>query len=143
MSGVDTSENLLSASVAAAFVHLEILKVYQCELMKEVVVTKELLEGRTTSTEMICFPALKHISLKKLQKLQRFCRGDHIRCLLLEKLEIDQCPEFRTFISNSKDEETDLEPIQPLFNDQKVIIFNYFSFFVLILFVFPYSMLGV
>ena len=68
MSGVDTSENLLSSSVAAAFVHLEILKVYQCELMKEVVVTKELLEGRTTSTETISFPALKHISLKKLSK---------------------------------------------------------------------------
>ena len=68
MSRVDTSENLLSASVAAAFVHLEILKVYQCELMKEVVVTKELLEGRTTSTETISFPALKHISLKKLSK---------------------------------------------------------------------------
>ncbi|KAF3456089.1 hypothetical protein FNV43_RR00732 [Rhamnella rubrinervis] len=30
------SENLLSASVAAAFVHLEILKVYKCGLMKEV-----------------------------------------------------------------------------------------------------------
>ena len=129
--------------MSAAFVHLEMLKVYQCELMKKVVVTKELLEERTTSTETICFPALKHISLMNLENLQRLCRGDHIQCPLLEKLGIGRCPEFRTFISNSKDEETDLEPIQPLFNNQKVIIFNYFSFFVLILFVFPYSMLGV
>ena len=128
--------------MSAAFVHLEMLKVYQCELMKKVVVTKELLEERTTSTETICFPALKHISLMNLENLQRLCRGDHIQCPLLEELVIDLCPEFKTFISNSTDEETDLEPIQPLFHDQKVItIFNYFSFLVLILFVFPYSMI--
>ncbi|KAF3457894.1 hypothetical protein FNV43_RR02554 [Rhamnella rubrinervis] len=112
------SENLLSASVAAAFVHLEILKVYKCGLMKEVVVTKELREGRT-STKNIRFPALKYISLMDLQNLQRFCTGDHTQCPLLEKLEIHRCPEFRTFISGSTDKETDLEPTQPLFHDQK------------------------
>ncbi|KAF3457791.1 hypothetical protein FNV43_RR02450 [Rhamnella rubrinervis] len=106
------SENLLSASVAAAFVHLEILKVDKCELMKEfwVVKMQSYLKtlGLWESVLSDADPALLY----------------HIQCPLLEKLEIDQCPEFRTFISGSTDEETDLEPTQPLFHDQKVAFCN-------------------
>lgn len=128
----DTVESLLSASMAKSFVHLRTLEVINCELLKEVVVTEE--SGYGIRSQKICFPALERLKLRRLPNLEKFCAGDHIEYLLLEKLCIEDCPKLSTFISNSTDEavpeETDMDSVatQPaLFNNQKVTFFFFFG----------------
>lgn len=77
-------------------VKLKKLRVYSCEVMKDIVVTNKLgAEGR------ILFPQLESLWLSNLLTLKQFCVGDCIGFKSLSKLTIRYCLELKTFVSCS------------------------------------------
>lgn len=65
--------------------------------MEEIVSTKG--ESDEENTENI-FCNLNHLQLQNLPKLKRFCSGNFIKFPSLEMLHLEDCIEFRTFISD-------------------------------------------
>ncbi|GMN68206.1 hypothetical protein TIFTF001_037264 [Ficus carica] len=73
---------LFSLAMAERLVKLKNLRVYDCKLMEDIVVTKKLgEEGR--SGIKILFPQLEYLTLSKLSSLRKFCHGK----VILPKLE--------------------------------------------------------
>lgn len=129
---------LFSSFIVKSLVQLEELTVEYCMSLEEIVVTEGVKEE--TMSKML-FPKLYTINLISLPKLQQFCTGYLIECPLLERLNIGDCHELKTFISNftSSDRAVNNEPQdgqsgatcrnvgQPFF-DEKVNFFSYVLF---------------
>ncbi|KAG6703264.1 hypothetical protein I3842_07G075400 [Carya illinoinensis] len=110
---------LLSYSIAKFMVHLKDIHVLECKVLEEILLTEDL--GGEERSPMIFFPKLKLICLKDLPILKRFCIGRKIKFPSLEKLQIEYCPNLRTFIfitSSSGMIANNAEEMQPLFNEE-------------------------
>ncbi|XP_057999397.1 uncharacterized protein LOC131178448 [Hevea brasiliensis] len=95
---VDGCGNLKYLSSSSSVVHLKRLKICNCKMMEEVMVREGLEEEIMSKTIL---HQLEFLALKDLPKLTRFCTSDLVECHTLEKLCIQNCPEMRTFDSNS------------------------------------------
>ncbi|XP_057998724.1 disease resistance protein RPP5 [Hevea brasiliensis] len=95
---VDGCGNLKYLSSSSSVVHLKRLKICNCKMMEEVMVREGLEEEIMSKTIL---HQLEFLALKDLPKLTRFCTSDLVECHALEKLCIQNCPEMRTFVSNS------------------------------------------
>ncbi|KAG7970239.1 hypothetical protein I3843_07G072400 [Carya illinoinensis] len=114
---------LLSYSIAKFMVHLKDLHVLECKVLEEILLTEDL--GGEERSPMIFFPKLKLICLKDLPILKRFCIGRKIKFPSLEKLQIEYCPNLRTFIfitSSSGMIANNAEEMQPLFNEESLYL---------------------
>ncbi|KAM5584357.1 hypothetical protein ABKV19_003963 [Rosa sericea] len=98
---------LLSSSMAKSLVQLKHLEVHNCQIMEEIVSTKE--SGEEMNTDDI-FCKLNHLQLQHLPQLTRFCVGNYIEFPSLEILHVEDCTKLETFIFDHamiKSEETD------------------------------------
>ncbi|KAM5584361.1 hypothetical protein ABKV19_003965 [Rosa sericea] len=112
---------LLSSSMAESLVQLKHLEVHNCQIMEEIVLTKESCEEMTTDN---IFCKLKHLQLQHLPQLTRFCIGNYIEFPSLEILHVGDCAKLETFIFDPamiKNEETDSK-------DRSLKIIPYFLF---------------
>ncbi|XP_062016421.1 uncharacterized protein LOC133732844 [Rosa rugosa] len=86
---------LLSSSMAKSLVQLKHLEVHNCQIMEEIVSTKESGEEMTTD-DIFC--KLNHLQLQHLPQLTRFCVGNYIEFPSLEILHLEDCTKLETFI---------------------------------------------
>ncbi|KAL5809788.1 hypothetical protein ACOSQ3_030479 [Xanthoceras sorbifolium] len=89
-------KQLLAMSfMAESLAQLKVLKISNCEFIKGVIVTEELISATP-------FPKLNQLKLKDLPELTRFCNfsGNSIELPSLSKLWIENCPKMDTFVSN-------------------------------------------
>ncbi|KAI5336379.1 hypothetical protein L3X38_015646 [Prunus dulcis] len=91
---------LFSFSMARSLVQLTHLEIASCEIMEEIV-TK--IGSSEENTDDI-FPKLKHLQLKYLPSLTRFCSGSYVEFPSLELLHLQDCSELGVFIFHSKSE---------------------------------------
>ncbi|KAB1202903.1 hypothetical protein CJ030_MR8G022383 [Morella rubra] len=94
--GSGNTKHLLSFSTAKAMVYLKHLHILECKCLEEVLVSKELGEGRPNF-----FPQLECLFLKDLPILKRFYEGSNIEFPCLKKLQLKNCPKLKTFITKS------------------------------------------
>ncbi|KAL5743204.1 hypothetical protein ACOSP7_029936 [Xanthoceras sorbifolium] len=90
-------KQLLAMSfMAESLAQLKVLEISNCEFIKGVIVTEELI---STSP----FPKLNQLKLQNLPELTRFCNfnGNSIELPSLSELEIQNCPKMQTFVSSS------------------------------------------
>ncbi|KAL5743205.1 hypothetical protein ACOSP7_029937 [Xanthoceras sorbifolium] len=90
-------KQLLAMSfMAESLAQLKVLEISNCEFIKGVIVTEELI---STSP----FPKLNQLTLQNLPELTRFCNfnGNSIELPSLSELEIQNCPKMQTFVSSS------------------------------------------
>ncbi|XP_059657634.1 uncharacterized protein LOC132304111 isoform X16 [Cornus florida] len=77
LSNRDNLENVFSPSTARYLVHLQKLKIFNCEKMEQIVAIErgELgeVEENKVHDEIIVFPQLKYLRLEKLPNLKSFC----------------------------------------------------------------------
>ncbi|KAE8125071.1 hypothetical protein FH972_019908 [Carpinus fangiana] len=126
--GSNNIKYLLSFSTARFMVQLKNLRILDCEVLEEILVTADL-----GVVEEETFRQLESLCLKDLPILKRFCEGSNIKFPSLKHLTIDKCPNLKTFISKpvSLDMTTSCrEPkemnavesphtaMQPLFNEE-------------------------
>ncbi|XP_062076326.1 uncharacterized protein LOC133781369 [Humulus lupulus] len=90
---------LLSSVMARSLVQLEKLIVLLCENLEEVIVSDE--ESGNSESKAIIFEKLKSLRLENLPNVIKFCGRDDIKCPMLSRLEIWNCPKVKEFISNS------------------------------------------
>ncbi|XP_044466116.1 uncharacterized protein LOC123196240 isoform X2 [Mangifera indica] len=104
---------IFSSSILQSFVRLQRLEICHCEILEEVIFMEEFSEevrkGRI-------FPCLEHLVIKDLEKLTRFCSEIYIEFASLKHLEIEQCPQFKSFILTNMG--TGSEETQPFFNEK-------------------------
>ncbi|XP_062016420.1 uncharacterized protein LOC133732843 [Rosa rugosa] len=86
---------LLSSSMAKSLVQLKHLEVHNCQIMEEIISTKESGEEMTTK-DIFC--KLNHLQLQHLPQLTRFCVGNYIEFPSLEILHLEDCTKLETFI---------------------------------------------
>ncbi|KAM5577075.1 disease resistance protein [Rosa sericea] len=87
---------LLSPSMARSFVQLKHLVISECQIMEEIVSTKEYSEENKDNM----FPKLEKLELSDLPHLTRFCSGGYVEFASLERLQLEKCTKLETFISN-------------------------------------------
>ncbi|XP_035538953.1 uncharacterized protein LOC109021335 isoform X1 [Juglans regia] len=112
---------ILSYSIARFMVQLKDLHVLECKVLEEILLTEDL--GGEERSPMVFFPKLKLLCLKDLPILKRFCIGRKIKFPSLEKLQIEYCPNLRTFIFNTSSSgmiANNAMEMQPLFNEEVV-----------------------
>ena len=120
----DNLKYLFSSTVCTSPFPLERLSIEWCMGMEEVVAITEEPRSKAMSalSVSLLFSKLELLSLRDLQKLKQFCKGDIVEFPLLSKLRIHECSEVRAFIVDSTANEKQLEEMdkQPLFS-HKVI----------------------
>lgn len=90
-------KNLISVAAAEKLQEMEVLKLYSCEKVEEVV-AMENQGGLETQKGVIEFRKLTELVLVKLSKLIRFYRGNRaLEFPALTKLRINDCPEMIAF----------------------------------------------
>ncbi|CAK9134643.1 unnamed protein product [Ilex paraguariensis] len=101
-------KNLFQSSVAQTLQKLEILKVYDCKGIEEIVVA----EGdKQKVAEKILFPSLKILELTDLTNLKCFCMGGfHFEWPSLESLYVEECPNTKTFVATAATNRTQSNP---------------------------------
>lgn len=121
---------LFTTSFVKTLLQLKKLQIEDCEFMEGIILAEEFVEEMMNK---ILFPNLNELNLKNLPNLTRFCDGHLIDFCCLAKLSIEECPAFKTLVSNplcadimvsKKPKEVDLDRNQdtaspPLF-DEKV-----------------------
>ncbi|KAF5941146.1 hypothetical protein HYC85_022313 [Camellia sinensis] len=94
----DKLRNLFSPSIARGLVHLQELIIDDCSMMEEVVANEDGEHsggGRIYST---LFPQLKHLELRGLSSLGRFCHVIHDwEMPFLDHMAVLNCPKMQTF----------------------------------------------
>ncbi|XP_015165888.1 probable disease resistance protein At1g61310 [Solanum tuberosum] len=92
----------MSPSVATGLLNLRMLWIQDCESMEEVI-TKEEQEGAGIMT---LFPLLEQLHLIRLPKLGHFFLTNHaLEFPYLRNVEIDDCPEMKTFVQQGISEQ--------------------------------------
>nr|XP_048325972.1 uncharacterized protein LOC125421337 [Ziziphus jujuba var. spinosa] len=86
-------KNLFSSAVAVSLEQLCSLDVSGCRMMEEIMTRNE-------SMDKMSFPKLDLLRLSNLPNLVSFSSGIFIEFSVLDRLYIDGCPAFETFISN-------------------------------------------
>ncbi|XP_044481226.1 uncharacterized protein LOC123207811 [Mangifera indica] len=104
---------IFSSSILQSFVKLQHLEICHCEILEEVIFVEEFCEEVRKG---IIFPCLERLVIKDLEKLTRFCSEIFIEFPSLKHLEIEQCPQFKSFILTNIN--TDSQEIQPFFNEK-------------------------
>ncbi|XP_044465712.1 disease resistance protein At4g27190-like [Mangifera indica] len=107
---------IFSSSILRSFVNLEHLEICHCEILEVVIFMDEFCEE--VSKENF-FPCLECLVMKDLEKLTRFCSENYVEFPSLKKLEIEQCPQFKSFVLTNIN--TDSEEIQPFFTEKVVL----------------------
>uniref|UniRef100_A0A803QAG5 AAA+ ATPase domain-containing protein n=1 Tax=Cannabis sativa TaxID=3483 RepID=A0A803QAG5_CANSA len=110
VSNCDNLKSLLSSAMARSLVQLEILSIYGCEKMEEVIVMSDhdkeysSSSGGTNTKAIIPFQNLRCLELCSLPNFIRFCElGDYcIECPLLLELEIMDCPKLKELFMGVK-----------------------------------------
>ncbi|XP_062011130.1 uncharacterized protein LOC133727549 [Rosa rugosa] len=82
--------------MARSFVQLKHLVISECQIMEEIVSTKEYSEENKDNM----FPKLEKLELSDLPHLTRFCLGGYVEFASLERLQLEKCTKLETFISN-------------------------------------------
>ncbi|XP_050211725.1 uncharacterized protein LOC126661886 [Mercurialis annua] len=98
---VDSCHNLrhlLTCKMVRSLFHLKRIEIRNCELIKEIILTKEFVE-ETGRTEKILFSKLESLRLEGLPKLSRFCTGHPIEFQSLTELYVQSCSVFTTFVT--------------------------------------------
>ncbi|XP_028052767.1 disease resistance protein At4g27190-like [Camellia sinensis] len=94
----DKLRNLFSPSIARGLVHLQELIIDDCSMMEEVVANEDgehSAGGRIYST---LFPQLKHLELRGLPSLGRFCHVIHDwEMPFLDHMAVLNCPKMQTY----------------------------------------------
>ncbi|XP_060670028.1 uncharacterized protein LOC132800433 [Ziziphus jujuba] len=90
---------VVSSSMVANFKQLSHLEVKGCEAM-------EIIVSRDERTEKMSFPELINLSLVDLPRLSKFSSGIFSEFPMLCDLGIGNCPELKTFISESSEEKS-------------------------------------
>uniref|UniRef100_A0A5B6Z5Z3 Uncharacterized protein n=1 Tax=Davidia involucrata TaxID=16924 RepID=A0A5B6Z5Z3_DAVIN len=95
--GCDSLRNIFLPSVAKGFVHLEVLRIFNCLNMEEVVAKEE--QGQD-SGEKLVFPTVWNIGLQNLPNLRSFYSGNlTLEWPSLNTLGLMDCPNMHTFSS--------------------------------------------
>ena len=97
--GSNNIKYLLSFSSARYMGQLKNLRILECEIMEEILVTEDLGVVEEETTPNVLFPLLESLFLKDLPILKRFCEGRNIKFPSLKYITIDKCPDLKTFIS--------------------------------------------
>ncbi|KAH7529133.1 hypothetical protein FEM48_Zijuj05G0151900 [Ziziphus jujuba var. spinosa] len=100
---------VVSSSTAASFNQLESLEVRGCEAM-------ELIVRRDERMDKMSFPKLSLLTLWNLPRLSKFSSGIFSEFPMLWELDIQNCPELKTFISESFEEKANTT-MPSLFNE--------------------------
>ncbi|XP_060668239.1 protein RECOGNITION OF PERONOSPORA PARASITICA 7-like isoform X2 [Ziziphus jujuba] len=98
LNGCHNLKSLMPSSLCGSLVHLNWLEIGGCENIREVVSVES---AGHEKLGKILFPQLKSLKLCFLPKLKRFCAGDCIEFPSLEELDMQNCGEMETFVSNS------------------------------------------
>ncbi|XP_048330317.2 uncharacterized protein LOC107419328 [Ziziphus jujuba] len=104
--------NLFSSTIAASFEHLSYLEIRNCMMMEEIMSS-----NRRTCTN-VSFSKLSHMKLQNLPRAGRFSSAVFVEFPMLTELSIEDCPEFKTFISDW--EKNNCSDMPPLFNEKFV-----------------------
>ncbi|KAL6286198.1 hypothetical protein ACE6H2_010588 [Prunus campanulata] len=101
---------LFSPSMAGSLVQLKDLYIFECQIMEEIVPRNE---SSQENTDHNMFCQLKHLELRHLPNLTRFCSAKYIKFTSLELLNIHDCTKLETFLfdpmstNNTTREETE------------------------------------
>uniref|UniRef100_A0A2C9WG31 AAA+ ATPase domain-containing protein n=1 Tax=Manihot esculenta TaxID=3983 RepID=A0A2C9WG31_MANES len=115
---VDGCGNLKYLLSSSSIVHLKRLEVCNCKMMEQVILREGLDE------EIMSLHQLESLKLKDLPKLTRFCTTNLVECSALKEICIQNCPQMRTFVSNSPTSNNELEIINSALFDEKVAFPN-------------------
>ncbi|KAG8661263.1 hypothetical protein MANES_02G215700v8 [Manihot esculenta] len=115
---VDGCGNLKYLLSSSSIVHLKRLEVCNCKMMEQVILREGLDE------EIMLLHQLESLKLKDLPKLTRFCTTNLVECSALTEICIQNCPQMRTFVSNSPTSNNELEIINSALFDEKVAFPN-------------------
>ncbi|CAK9134642.1 unnamed protein product [Ilex paraguariensis] len=101
-------KNLFQSSVAQTLQKLEILKVYDCEEIEEIIAVES---EEQKVAEKIVFPCLKILELRDLTNLKCFCMGGiHFEWPSLNRLYVRRCPNMKTFVAAAATNRTQSNP---------------------------------
>ncbi|GKV47400.1 hypothetical protein SLEP1_g54307 [Rubroshorea leprosula] len=100
LSSVDNLKYLLMSSMVKSFNQLMVLKICDCKMMEQVIVSNEVVE------EMMCesfFSKLDTLELEDLPKLVRLCHGNYskFKFSMLRRFTISKCAVLKTLIGNN------------------------------------------
>ncbi|KAG8661227.1 hypothetical protein MANES_02G215400v8 [Manihot esculenta] len=115
---VDGCRSLKYLLSSSSIVHLKRLEVCNCKMMEQVILREGLDE------EIMLLHQLESLKLKDLPKLTRFCTTNLVECSALKEICIQNCPQMRTFVSNSPTSNNELEIINSALFDEKVAFPN-------------------
>ncbi|XP_057991814.1 probable disease resistance protein At4g27220 isoform X1 [Hevea brasiliensis] len=96
--GCQDLKYLFTTSFVKSLLRLKTLQICKCEFMERIVLTEEFAEEERLNK--IIFSDLENLILSNLPNLTNFCDGHLIEFCSLTNLRIDDCPVFKTFISN-------------------------------------------
>ncbi|GMI79638.1 hypothetical protein HRI_001633100 [Hibiscus trionum] len=97
--GCANLKHVLSDSMAQYLWQLKCLEISECKCIREIISMEEASRNRAL---LICFPRLKSLKLKGLEKLIGFCHEDYtVEFAALKVIEIENCPELKGFIHKS------------------------------------------
>ncbi|KAG4922372.1 hypothetical protein JHK86_051185 [Glycine max] len=110
---------LFPLSLANNLVNLQILRVWRCDKLVEIVGKEDAMEHGTT--EIFEFPCLWKLLLYKLSLLSCFYPGKHhLECPVLKCLDVSYCPKLKLFTSEFHNSHKEAVIEQPLFMVEKV-----------------------
>ncbi|XP_057990605.1 disease resistance protein At4g27190-like [Hevea brasiliensis] len=89
---------LFTTSFVKSLLRLKTLWITDCGFMERIVLTEEFAEEERL--DKIIFSDLENLTLRSLSNLTSFCDGHFIEFCSLIDLQIDDCPVFKTFVSN-------------------------------------------
>ncbi|KAK9155056.1 hypothetical protein Sjap_002536 [Stephania japonica] len=81
--------NIFSMSTVQHFSKLELLSVFDCENVEEII-------NEDHQEDVIHLPRLKHLVLEKLPKLARICMSASCNWPMLKKISVEKCPSLET-----------------------------------------------
>ncbi|TYG47943.1 hypothetical protein ES288_D11G383100v1 [Gossypium darwinii] len=120
--GCTNLKYVLSDSMVEYLQQLEYLEISECKCIQEIISKENIIKEAFRNMYLICFPRLKTLKLKGLQKIIGFCHEDYnVEFPTLKILEIESCPKLQGFIHNSKSKEI---PIDVVFFNNKVAFPN-------------------
>ncbi|KAK8272991.1 hypothetical protein V6Z12_D11G375000 [Gossypium hirsutum] len=116
--GCTNLKYVLSDSMVEYLQQLKYLEISECKCIQEITSKENKIKEAFRNMYLICFPRLKTLKLKGLQKIVGFCHEDYnVEFPTLKILEIESCPKLQGFIHNSKSKEI---PIDAVFFNNKV-----------------------
>ncbi|XVF57350.1 hypothetical protein PTKIN_Ptkin06aG0198100 [Pterospermum kingtungense] len=116
--GCGNLKYIFSSSLARSLVHLKSLEIVECKSLREIIFAGDIKEENEVT---IFFPQLRTIKMKNLPLLLGYCSENYNFAFpLLWKLEIEQCPEFKSFNYKSTTEENQLHSERAVFNEKVV-----------------------